>query len=99
MKHDKITDCYYKATDKFIDKFYERLKEESLSLEEFCKQNYLDLYAIRKVMDKKIKMAVRYHYLIKIAKLANVQKGIIVGEQPIATHGKDYSERKRAIYD
>ena len=99
MKPDKINDSYYKATSRFIDMFYNSLKAKSLTMVDFCKQNHLDLYMTQKVMDKEIRMAVLSHFLIKLATLADVQKGIVIGKQPIAKHGIDYSQRKRVLYE
>lgn len=89
---------YYKATDYFIDKFFTQISAQSLSLEDFCEINKLDLYMTQKVLDKQIKMGVTESYLIKLADLAKVSRGTILGEQPISKIGIDYSQRKKIRY-
>lgn len=91
-KGDLVT--YFKADDKFIEKLEQYITDKGLTFNEFCEINSLPLYITQKVFDKKIKMAIQPSFLVKVAKIINVSRGTLLGQQPIGTHGKDYKDRK-----
>lgn len=92
-KRDELV-TYFKADDKFIDKLEQFISDNGLTLERFCEINSLPHYMTQKVFDKKIKMAALSSFLVKVAKIINVSRGTLLGQQPIGTHGKDYKDRK-----
>lgn len=57
----------YQMTDEFYNAIMKYLKENDISLREFCDSMNLPVYLVRKVMDRNIRMHCYMSLLVKIS--------------------------------
>ena len=89
---------YLKATDKFIKFIQEYLKENGLTMEEFCEKNDLPFYMTNKVFDTSIRMSVDVVLFRRVARLLGVPRGTILAQEQTCKKGGDFALRKQTVW-